>query len=240
MKKNKFSPEQREAFSDLEKIQDNGFGKVLTEILSHREYFKNNFKKIFDENIKELRETIASNFAERTLKHVALLLSPAKLLFDKLEFPFTFNEITFAVVANAIDQNKLLQETDEITGFWSAFAWGIKNDRLVKFNREQYQDNRKHAHYNLKIDEAGEAILQIKLNEIYPEYVKYCKSNGQRFLDKNSLTMLLTSKSYSNFIPNQQKNRGKAYTDFHFGSCYQFRFEHAGNLSTINNIELNL
>jgi hypothetical protein len=71
---------------------------------------------------------------------VALLLTPAKLLIKKLKFPFSFNEITNAVVDNAIEQNRLLKQTDEITVFWTAFAWGVKNGNLVQVypgNRQQ-------------------------------------------------------------------------------------------------------
>ena len=107
---NKFSDTQRKSFAELERLQDDGFGKVLLEILENREFFQTGFKKTFDENMKELRQVIKADFAERTLKHVALLLTPAKLLIKKLKFPFSFNEITIAVVDNAIEQNRLLKQ----------------------------------------------------------------------------------------------------------------------------------
>lgn len=190
--------------------------------------------------MKELREMVKADFAERTLKHVALLLTPAKLLIKKLKFPFSFNEITNIVVDNAIEQNRLLKQTDEITVFWTAFAWGVKNGNLIKFFYSQHEDNRKKAHYNLKMEIADEAILQIKLPGIWPEYVRYCKNNNQRFLDMNSLKMLLTSKSYKHFIPNPQKRKGDAYYDRHFWTCYQFRLQKEENGFSINEVELNM
>jgi len=237
---NRFSDTQRKAFAELERLQDKGFGKVLTEIMKHREQFQKGFKKTFDENMKELREMVKADFAERTLKHVALLLTPAKLLIKKLKFPFSFNEITNVVVDNAIEQNRLLKQTNEITVFWTAFAWGVKNGNLIKFFYSQHEDNRKKAHYNLKMEIAEEAILQIKLPGVWPEYVRYCKNNNQRFLDMNSLKMLLTSKSYKHFIPNPQKRKGDAYYDRHFWTCYQFRLQKEENGFSINEVELNM
>jgi len=237
---NKFSPDQRKAFAELEKNQDNGFGKVLTDILKHRDFFQKNFKRTFDKNMKELREIIPVDFAERTLKHVALLLTPAKILHEKMQLPFTFREITNAVVENAIEQNQLLKQTDEITIFWAAFAWGIKNGSLVQFREDEVGNNLKKSHFNLKIDKAGEAILQIKLPGIYPEYVRYCKNNNQRSLDSNSLRMLLTSNSYSSFIPTNQKGRGVYHTDTHFKTCYQYRLNNENGEKSINGVELNL
>ena len=236
--KNQFSKKQQKAFNELEKIQDKGFGKVLTNILKHREYVQQNLKRVFDENVTELKKELNNNnFSERTLKHVALILTPAKLLIKKIKFPFTFNEITLAVVENAIEQNNLLKQTDEITIFWQAFSYGIKNNILTEFKRDLY--NNKQSHYNFKINEAGKNILQIKLQSIFPEYVKYCKNNNQRFLDPNSLRMLLTSKANKAFIPNPQKKPGHTYIDKYFSVCYQFWLENNENGFSINEVEIN-
>jgi hypothetical protein len=234
---NQFNKIQSEAFTMLEQNQEKGFGNVLTDILKHREYFKKHFKSIFDENVKELKESKKFDFADRTLKHVALILTPARMLYNQLHFPFSFKEITNEVIDNAVEQNRLLKQTDEIVIFWTAFAWSAKKGNLIEFNGS----NKKQAHYNLKLNENnGETIIQIKLSMILTEYVKYCKSNNQSSLDSNSLKMLLTSKANRFFIPNQQKGRGAAYTDFQFGSCYQFCLEKNGNDYSINGVEINM
>ena len=235
--KNKFSTQQKIAYGKLENIQDDGFGFVLTDILKHREYISENFKRVFDENKSELTKELPENFSDRTLNHVAVILAPVKLLIKKLKFPFSFKEITRAVVENAINQNNLLKQTDEITIFWQAFAYGIKNGTLVKFG--EVFNNNKNSHYNFKRTKAFEDILQIKLQSIYPEYVKYCKNNSLRFLDSNSLRMLITSTANKAFIPNQQKKPGNAYVDKYFGSCYQFWLEENGIGFTINDVEIN-
>ena len=238
---NKFTDIQRKAFNQLEKNQDIGFGKILIDILKHRQYFQDNFKKSYDENIKELREIRNIDFAERTLKHVALILAPAKMLVKKLQFPFNFNQITISVVENAIEQNRLLKSSDEVTIFWQAFSYGVRNNTLVQFSHDSNSNNKKNSHFNLKSDEKSkEDILQIKLQSLYPEYVKYCKNNGQRFLDGNSLRMLLTAKSNPYFIPGMQKGRGETYTDKFFGSCYQFHPEKNENGFLINGVEINM
>lgn len=237
---NQFSEIQREAFGQLEKYQDKGFGNVLKDILEHREYFRLNFKNTFDEVIKELKKSKKYDFAERTLKHVALMLTPAKLLFNKLKFPFTFDEIQSAVLSNAIEQNRLLEQTNDVVIFWTAFAWSAKNESLKEFKQDSLGGNKKQAHYNFKKHEITGTILQIKLSNIFPEYVKYCRNNNQRSLDVNSLRMLLTSNANKTFIRTQQKGRGAAYTDFHFGTCYQFRLEKDGNDYSINGVEINM
>lgn len=233
---NQFSSKQKEAFSELERLQTNGFGKVLTDILQHREYFATEFGKTFNENRKELEKIFPVDFAERTMKHVALLLTPAKLLESKLQFPFSFEDITQEVVNNAIEQNRLLKDTSETSIFWNSLVWGIKNNSLIEFRPDLQGANPKHAHYRVKY---AENILQIKLQSIYPEYVRYCKNNNVRFLDFNSLRMLLTSKSNPDFIPSNQKGRGVYYTDTYFRSCYQFQMKEENNTKSISGIEIN-
>ena len=237
---NQFTDLQRKAFAELEKRQETGYGKVLIDILKHREYFANGFRKTFDENLKELRESVTADFSERTLKHVALILTPAKLLIEKLQLPWSFNDVTRAVVDNAIEQNRLLKQTDEVVIFWTAFAWGVKNGSLIAFYRDDLKDNLKEAHYNVKHEKSGESILQIKLSMILPEYVKYCRNNNQRSLDSNSLRMLLTSKANPDFIPTNQKGKGVYHKDIYFQNCYQFRLKNDEGIYLINGVELNL
>ena len=86
-----------------------GWGRVITDILRHREFFAKNFRQTFDENIQELRESLKADFAERTLKHVALILTPARLLYKKLHFPFSFNEITSVITSYSIHYTKLYE-----------------------------------------------------------------------------------------------------------------------------------
>lgn len=232
---NQFSDIQREAFSQLEKHQDKGFGNVLTDILKHREYFRLNFKNNFDEIINEFKKSKKYDFAERTLKHVALLLTPVKLLQEKLHFAFSYTEIATAVIENAIEQNRLLKQTDDITIFFEAFAWAARNKTIEKYNKEL--NNEKTAAFNVReIDD----ILQIKLPRVLPEYIRYCKNNNQRSLDNGSLRMLLTSKANPEFIPTSQKGRGVNHTDFHFGTCYQFKLQQEENEYKIRGVELSL
>lgn len=238
---NKYSVEQQKAYNELEAMHSCGFGLVFSEINELRSYFKNHFKTMYFENVRELRKTLNSDFAERTLKHVALILAPVKILQKQLNFPFTFEEIKSEVIDNANEQNKLLNETDEITIFWQAVSFLIKNNVLTEFRRDKLGDNLKISHYNIKHEGAGETIFQIKPKSIFPEYVKYCRNNNIRSTDYNTLIKLLTSKANPHFIqPTAQSDRGRSYTDFYFKSCYQFRVEKSENTININNVEIDL
>jgi len=237
---NSFSEKQRKAYNELQEIQNLGFGVVLTDILQHREYFKKHFKNTFTQNVQEVRKSVKSDFSERTLKHVALMLAPAKILEEQLPLPFSYEEVKAIVIDNANEQNELLKQTDELTIFWDAFAYNSRDGRLVAFTPQMSDNDAKKCHFRFKMEESGETILQIHYKLIYPEYVKYCKNNNQVVQDKNTLKMLLTRKSYKPFIPSNQKGRGNTYTDKIFGSCYQFRTEKEGSEFFINDVSIKL
>ncbi len=236
---NTFSTEQTENWNKLKEIENEGLGKVIIDILSHREIFLKEFKSKFDLNKRELKESGKANFDDRTLQHVALILTPSSLLWEKLEFPFEFKNLVIDVINNARDQSELLRQTNETTIFWESFSYNIQKGILIEFKKELY--NKKESHFNIKRisgNPCNENILQIKYSIIYPEYVKYCKNNNLKFIDKNSLKRLLTSESYKHFINGCQKDRGGSYTDKYFGSCYQFNLVTKDNDLFIDEIEI--
>ncbi|NQU53002.1 MAG: DUF927 domain-containing protein [Bacteroidetes bacterium] len=234
--KQNFSDEQKEAFDTLKNEAEIGLGNVLLDILKHREYFAANFKEIYSENLKDLKQSeISKNLRERMLNHVALLLTPAKLLHNKLSFPFSFNEATSQIIERALNQDELLKESNAVNIFWNAVAYGIRHCNINKYDETLYNNM---ADYRLKYDNTGDGIIQIKYPNLYPKYVTYCKSNNIKFLDKNSLKSLLTSEANKSFIRGSQKNRGVAYTDKIFNSCYQFAFQKKGNTIEVNDVEI--
>lgn len=231
-----FSDNQRNAFDKLKSFAENGLGNVLIEILSKREIFKKDFKEAYAENINELKSMYKNTFAERTLNHIALLMTPAKILWNELSFPFDFKEVLNSIIENAENQNNLLKQSSAISIFWEAFSNSLKKNLIIRFDGF----NSKASLFNIKENSSTSGIIQIKLSDLYPLYVRYCRENNINFLDQSSLKMLLTSRSNNEFIPNTQKGRGAAYTDKNFGSCYQFKYSKTHNSIRISDVEINL
>ena len=230
-----FSNSQKIAYDTLKNSASNGLGKVLIEILEKREFFERRFKVAFEENVSDLKEKYKNTFPERTINHIALLWSPAKILFEKLNFPFD-NSVLLSIIENAENQNNLLKQSGSVSIFWEAFSNSLKKGLIVRFDG----NNSKIAQFNIKETDNSSGIIQIKLLNLYPLYVRYCRENNIQFIDQNSLKMLLTSKSNKEFLHNSQKGRGSSYTDKNFGSCYQFAYTKIDDPIYISNIEINL
>ena len=231
-----FSSDQEAAYNKLKSAAANGLGNVLIEILSKRELFQRMFKEVYAINVSHIKAVKKNCFPERTLNHIALLMAPAKLLWNELNFPFDFHDVLNSVIENAENQNNLLKQSSAISIFWESFSNSLNKGFLNRLN----DTNAKSAHFNLKRIDDSTGILQIKLPHLYLNYVKYCRDINIPFLDQNSLRMILTSKSNKEFISGSQKGRGAAYTDKHFGACYQFSYKKIEDSIYISEIEINM
>ena len=117
MHQNKFTQFSRQAHIRLVEESENGFGRVLREILSHRKHFCQHFKQAWIFIHNQLKGQPASypglqdespgtmilsgrdigKLPERTLNHVSFLLSAYVVFREKLDFPFSFEELCHRV-----------------------------------------------------------------------------------------------------------------------------------------------
>jgi len=125
-----FSDDQKTAYEGLKTAAVNGLGKVLTEILSKREIFNNRFKDAFSVNVQDLKKLYRKDFPERTINHIALLMTPAKILWKELAFPFEFVDVLRSIIENAENQNNLLKKSGAISIYWEAFSNSLKKGLL--------------------------------------------------------------------------------------------------------------
>lgn len=231
-----FSEDQITAYGKLKTAAANGLGNVLIEILSKRSLFEKKFREGYSVNVSDLKATRKTEFPERTLNHIALLMTPAKILWNELAFPFDFRCVLNSIIEIAENQNNLLKQSGAISIFWEAFSNSLKKGLITRFDGY----NSKIAHFNLKEHDKSVGIIQIKLLNLYSYYVRYCRENNISFLDQNSLRMIMTSKSNKEFISSSQKGRGAAYTDKNFGTCYQFSYKKIQDSIFISEIEINM
>jgi len=241
---NHFSIGNKIAYEKIKSEYDNGFGRVFLDIWQHREHFKKEFKKAFDCVYNQLNGRKAEydgevyndgaliidgfnlgRLPDRNISHIAFILSTYYILCKKLKFPYTFEELAQKVIADALEKNDMLSEIKDVNVFWDSFNYCKANVPSIEG-------------YYLK--SIIDSVLYVKISELYPFYVDYCKKSLINPQDKQTLLKLLTVEA-SGFIPNtSQKGRGKAYTKDGFGSCYRFRFEAHNNCITIAGKELHI
>jgi len=231
-----FTAEQTTAFKKLKDHTDHGLGNVLIELLKLRPIFEASFAGKFREVSRKIKDS-GINLPERSINHTALLYAVFELLEKEIIFPFSMEVAKKVIVDNAENLNNLLTESSVISVFWQSFSFNLTKAQITRYDESSF-GSRNTAQFNLKYD--PDPLLQIKIPIYYPFYVKYCKDNNIRFLDSNSIRMILTSKSNTSFISSHQKGRNQSYTDKKFGSCYQFRADKTDTGIEINGIEINI
>ena len=230
-----FTSQQTEAFHQLKQLAEVGFGGVLLEILKLRPVLESNFRKEYLE-AKQLIRSGKLDIPERMMEHLSLIYALFETTRDYLEYPFDTDQVKRILAENAESHHALIRESSVINIFWEAFAYNVSRSQIHEYNREL--GNQKTSHFRIVPQGDENVILQIHYKELYPYYVRYCKDNGLKFLDKSSLGKLLTSDANKSFIKTEQKNRGRGYTDFTFGFCYQFSAKYSEKRLVVNETEI--
>ena len=214
---NIFSKESTQAYKTLLQEKEHGFCNITREILKHNTLIRTKFKSEFETIFHELKTELTGELelADRQIRHVALLLTPYKLLQNKFNFPIEFQAYKESVVENVKKQDDMANELKDVTIFWSSFAYKLSTP---------YNDLLENTHY---AKDPIKKILYIKYNQLYPCYSDYVNKNKLHFLDMSSLRSLLTSKGNKSFIPNtsQTSRKAKCYTHAKIGSCYKFKYK---------------
>jgi hypothetical protein len=207
-----FSDEETKAFKKLKEEAKAGYGNVILEILKHRSHFVKEFKEQFDIVYHELKyqNPSTTNYSERNVKHVTLLLAIYKVMSSRLEFPMSYDELYDCLLENAREQNESIQRISEVNQFWNAIEF-LKSDLTI--NKQ---------HYRI-VKHDGKNLLGIRFSLIYPSYRRFCLSQNQSELDLNTLLALL--KDQKSFVKTWQKGRIDSHTIKDFGSAYLFDFK---------------
>ena len=84
--------------------------------------------------------------------------------------------------------------------------------------------------------------LYIKLDEMYPFYVSYCRINNYKISDNIELRNYLTAKTYKPFVKGNRKDSPNVVAHIHskLGSCLRYRYHKIQNQKYIGEIEINI
>ena len=124
---NKFSDETTEAYKTLLQEKEHGFCNITRELFKYRSYFEKQFKTVYNEVFQQVKSVInaETELADRQIRHIALLLTPVKLLQGKLTFPYDLDTYQDAVIENAKMQDEMASDLKDVSIFWSAIAYKV-------------------------------------------------------------------------------------------------------------------
>jgi hypothetical protein len=156
----KFSAEQRKDKKELEAMEEGGLACVSIEILKHRKHFENQYSSMYDAVEKEvIADTNNPNIDDRMMVNIAVFLTIYKVLQDKLEFSFTYNQVKDFMIENMKSQHLILAGSDDVRKFWEII---------------EYLFHSKNPTTRIDIGkdfELKEGKLYIRLQNVHPLYV---------------------------------------------------------------------
>ena len=179
--KTKFSTEEKKAYNDLERKIEDGLGDVLLEILRYRKAVEKEFATEFNKVYGHLRQDpVTSHFEERTLKNVAAILAPFKILSAHLHFPFDYKEAYTFIRERIKSQSDYMSKTNEVNQFWQVFDV-LDGDKVFR-----------DTHYKVSDD----GLLSIDVKRVFPIYHEQAHRQGLNVLDESTLKSYLAMQPY--------------------------------------------
>lgn len=169
----------------LKKMEDQGLGNVLLQILSCRQSVKEQFKRTFDQIFQDVRkDNKTRGISDRNVKNIASILTPFKILSKELRFPFEFSEAFEFIKGQLVEQQKIMLRTSEVSHFWQSFEYLVRDKRI-------------HQGIQFKKDiKDGENILYVIFQDVYPLYYKHANEQNLHTLDKETLLRYLKLQNY--------------------------------------------
>ncbi|GAB3568738.1 hypothetical protein GCM10027578_21850 [Spirosoma luteolum] len=201
--------EQLERFNN--EIEKAGVSHLTAHIAQFRDVFSDRFLKCFDAEFVLIKERFKQRgIDDRITKNMAILLATYQALKDKLEFPFTDDELRQTAYSIIGAQNSLITGSKETATFWKIVVYLYRNRQIkprldFKLEFKAWIDldvpaGQSEQRLSLVDDQhpAGRMILMIRLANVHTLYQKASREVGAKnALDEGSLRhYLVTAKEF--------------------------------------------
>lgn len=187
-----WSAEEKTQLDKLRKVETEGLGNVLFQMLQHRPLIESGFNAAFDLVFQDLRKDhLAPLIPDRHIKNAAILLAPFKLIAEKESLPFTYQDALKIIAHRLKEQAEMMSRTNEVNQFWEAFHY-LKNEHRLSAE----------IHYKYG-EENGIKLLYLIFNQVYPIYNEYMTRQGMNAVEQETLLRYLKQQAY--FIKPQGK-----------------------------------
>ncbi|MCC5916775.1 MAG: hypothetical protein JJU02_05545, partial [Cryomorphaceae bacterium] len=191
---NKFSIEDKEEFSKLQKMLEKGYSGFLHEILQRRKEFCSKYPVIFQEHSKTISSILRdANVEERMIRNPTILYVIYRFFRNKIEFPFSDEQVK-EHLKNVISlQNEKRETGSDITKFWDVFLHACKLGKVVNnrdfkvdgnliyiqfaFVFQQYLETHRHLHGKPGFSKTT-LLDKLKVHVSFVEYKKVRIDNG--------------------------------------------------------------
>jgi hypothetical protein len=179
--KSDFTETETAAYEKMKNEVKEGLAQITKELLQYRDFFEDNFKDVYYSVLGELKKNKEFKVKfkhERTIKHIALILTPFHVLQSKIKFPYDIETLRQIIVSHAEVQNEKLHSFKPTNMFWQSIAFYKTEGNIIEYNENT---DKKKVHY-IKVskgDSGGSIYLKTsKMNELFTYFAKFCRLQG--------------------------------------------------------------
>lgn len=166
------TPEQINEFNRLRKMESDGVTNATLTALSHRKKVAADFKKIFDDVAKTLRNAFKNEeIIERQIINYAILISISEVLGGEIKLPYTTGEIIRIAEKCITAQSNMMKTANEVQQFFEMVHYLLSIKLIV--DGEDIQ--------------VTESYVKIRMGKIIPLYREHGKRQGMRVLESGTL-----------------------------------------------------
>jgi hypothetical protein len=238
----KYTPEEKTNFNKLLNWTNSGISSLTVEIVQHRAYFEKRLPVVHAETERNLKELLKNEqYVERIFGNVSMLFTSYAILKDKVDFPFSDEEVTALCIELIINNSEQIADSNGLTEFWSILTWlfeksYIKDHKEFRIDREGTFNitgaKRKQILYT---NENQDQILYLRLKSVYQFYNKEASTReGVDVIGQTTIAHYFKSRPYYiGLVPG--KRFGKAGST----SCYAFNYSMMLKKHLVNLIEDN-
>lgn len=186
--------EAKQRFNELAVIRKMGVSHLTNEILSHRTEFENEFYQTYNEVSSDIAAGLQSNEVEdRIWRDWSVLLATYKVLGEKLNMPWSYNEMKTITIDGIVRQNKECAASNEMGTFWDVFQYMKEIGYIYEGSdyKIKYIDS---LSTNLIKDRkfpTTTAILMIRPKKIILQYKRAAKLTDSKAMNERSIRFYL-------------------------------------------------
>lgn len=200
-----FTSEQIENYAQLKGWEEIGMSSLIIDILQYRTLLEEKIYSTYSELNKSMKKELqGKEYQERMLQNYIALLVPLKILWEKFQFPFEYNEVFKQFKEAILDSSDLIIESEGLTGFWRVLEF-LLDSRKIKTNYEFKIDSpidiklqtRKGETDRTWHNQERKQILYLRLGAIHQLYHKEVSTrDGVDVISENTLKNYFKSKKY--------------------------------------------
>jgi DNA primase catalytic core len=197
-KKTEFSREEKQSYDELKAMENEGLSHLSAQVIAHREYFEKHYYSTYEDVLGDVYTRLEkSNIEDRILRSMCTILAAFKVLENKLDLPFTFDELKEVGIRSVRDQNNQISKSNELAIFWEIIEalfdenilidrWHFKIDWCDELNLVDIK----------RTMEPAIEVLKLKFSSIYKLYAEHARKTGQTVLPNTTLKYYLENAKY--------------------------------------------